>query len=205
MPHDVGIVGGVTPAAAPPPGWTGSWDDPTSNTGSSDQHSHSQSASASASQSQSQEPSSCPKPTGVYDLPDDPEDSDWDALGTDPDRRSLPVDSEGYLNLNLTSRDIILDLERRDKRRRHFFFSLEQGVVLIVFTDIEISCPKGTNNLVYENTRAVKLRAGIYYTLGDWVDGGTSLQLDRSSEQDRPDTLDETNRQYFGRSSSSFL
>ncbi|KAJ7354049.1 hypothetical protein DFH08DRAFT_984259, partial [Mycena albidolilacea] len=93
LPPGVGIPGGTTPTAAPRIDWTGSWTDPdpisTSN-------SHSTSASSSATSA-----SSCPLPTPGYSLSDDSENADWEADGTDPDRK----------------RDIFSNLTRRDKIR----------------------------------------------------------------------------------------
>ncbi|KAK6995938.1 chitin synthase, partial [Favolaschia claudopus] len=80
LPADIGIPGGVKPTAAPPPDWTGAWTDP-------DPTSTSTHNSASASSSASSSSSSCPQPTGAYSLSDDAENSDWDGLGSDPDRR----------------------------------------------------------------------------------------------------------------------
>ncbi|KAJ6552882.1 hypothetical protein B0H19DRAFT_1236093 [Mycena capillaripes] len=67
LPADIAIAAGVRPTAAPPAGWTGSC----------------QSASSSSSSSTT----SCPRPTSVYALSDDSENSDWEDEGTDPDRR----------------------------------------------------------------------------------------------------------------------
>ncbi|KAK7043326.1 chitin synthase [Favolaschia claudopus] len=84
LPADIGIPGGVKPTAAPPPDWTGAWTDP-------DPTSTSTHNSASASSSASSSSSSCPRPTGAYSLSDDAENSDWDGLGSDPDRRRSNV------------------------------------------------------------------------------------------------------------------
>ncbi|KAK6995928.1 chitin synthase [Favolaschia claudopus] len=80
LPADIGIPGGVKPTAAPPPDWTGVWTDP-------DPTSTSTHNSASASSSASSSSSSCPQPTAAYSLSDDDENSDWEDLGSDPDRR----------------------------------------------------------------------------------------------------------------------
>ncbi|KAJ7459280.1 hypothetical protein FB451DRAFT_1506423, partial [Mycena latifolia] len=72
LPANVGIVGGITPTPVVPPSWTGAWQDPTSS-------------------STSATPSSCPTATWTYDLPDDPENLDWEDLGTDPDMRRRKV------------------------------------------------------------------------------------------------------------------
>ncbi|KAK7013688.1 chitin synthase [Favolaschia claudopus] len=84
LPADIGIPGGVKPTAAPPPDWTGAWTDP-------DPTSSSMHNSVSASSSASSSSSSCPQPTGAYSLSDDDENSDWEDLGSDPDRRRSDI------------------------------------------------------------------------------------------------------------------
>ncbi|KAF7344668.1 hypothetical protein MVEN_01627000 [Mycena venus] len=86
LPTNVGIPGGVTPTATPPPGWKGPWTDP-APTSTPASRSASQPKSASHSKSMSSA-SACPRPTAPYALPDDPENADWEEEGTDPDRRS---------------------------------------------------------------------------------------------------------------------
>ncbi|KAK7059959.1 chitin synthase [Favolaschia claudopus] len=83
LPKDVGIPGGVTPSAAPPAGWTGSWTDPSPTSTSTSTSTSSKTASASSSSAAP----TCLTPSSGYHLSDDSENEDWDGQGTDPDRR----------------------------------------------------------------------------------------------------------------------
>lgn len=87
MPLDVGIVGGITPNPVPPPGWTGPWinPDPLPTPNPDDPE-------TSTTTSTSTTMTTCPTQSAVpYDLPDDPENDDWEDLGTDPDMRRRGV------------------------------------------------------------------------------------------------------------------
>lgn len=97
LPADIGILGGITPTALPPPGWIGPWTDP-GPTSTPTSQSRSASKSSSVSQSASMSSSfSCPKPTSVYALSDDPQNADWQKEGTDPDRRRNTMVTESNL------------------------------------------------------------------------------------------------------------
>lgn len=100
LPLDVGIPGGITPTAVPPPAWTGSWSDPAPSATSNLQSSSSSSTTSS---------SFCVKPTDLYDLPDDPENANWDDNGADPDMRRK------------RSGDVV---RRANPRRKRSFLSL---------------------------------------------------------------------------------
>ncbi|KAK7439520.1 hypothetical protein VKT23_017449 [Stygiomarasmius scandens] len=82
MPADVGIIHGITPTPVKPLGWTGTWKDPfplptdPSNPGDED-----------PDDPEEPNPTCGPIPTSVFDSPGDPENADWDELGTDPDFR----------------------------------------------------------------------------------------------------------------------
>jgi len=90
LPADVGIRGGITPTPIRPPGWTGPWTDPfplptePPGPGEGDPDDNDSTTSTSATTSDS----TCAAiPTAGYNLPDDPENADWETLGTDPNTR----------------------------------------------------------------------------------------------------------------------
>ncbi|KAF8631388.1 hypothetical protein AX15_002419 [Amanita polypyramis BW_CC] len=85
MPLDIGIQGGITPKAIQPPGWVGPWTDPfplpTKPTLSGTSTTETTTSSTTSSTS------SCTATPGPYRLPDDPENADYQDLGTDPTYR----------------------------------------------------------------------------------------------------------------------
>ncbi|KAJ7624380.1 hypothetical protein FB45DRAFT_82299 [Roridomyces roridus] len=170
LPKDVGIPGGVTPKAAQPPDWTGGgWVDP-DPTSSSDPGNQSQSASKSASKSQSST-STCPKPTPTYSLSDDSENSDWDFLGSDPDRRRrtdarFKWTREVEYNDTSSNKETRweADLERRDNRH-----------IAVNTCGIKVT-----------NSRTVSLVAGDYYSIGLKVPIGTGSNLGVTQVNSRP-------------------
>ncbi|KAK7461770.1 hypothetical protein VKT23_008201 [Stygiomarasmius scandens] len=90
LPADVGIRGGITPTPIRPPGWTGPWTDPfplptePPGPGEGDPDDNDSTTSTSTTTSDS----TCAAiPTAGYNLPDDPENADWETLGTDPNTR----------------------------------------------------------------------------------------------------------------------
>ncbi|KAJ7061667.1 hypothetical protein C8F01DRAFT_987065, partial [Mycena amicta] len=100
LPLDIGIIGGITPVPIKPPGWDGPWSNPIPRPtppppgGDPDDNNQSTMSQSSASSSSSSA-DSCPTMPADLTLPDDPANADWDAEGTDPDRRrkrgELPI------------------------------------------------------------------------------------------------------------------
>ncbi|KAK7013723.1 chitin synthase, partial [Favolaschia claudopus] len=158
LPADIGIPGGVKPTAAPPPDWTGVWTDP-------DPTSTSTHNSASASSSASSSSSSCPQPTAAYSLSDDDENSDWEDLGSDPDRRR---------------RNIMTNVARAGAV---MLVELINPQTAMAFTDCEIN--KEHDNVV-TNPNTVKLKAGTYYTIGPKAAGGIGIALNPIVVNGRP-------------------
>ncbi|KAF5382647.1 hypothetical protein D9615_002709 [Tricholomella constricta] len=84
LPFDVGIIGGITPHPIRPPGWTGIFINPyplITKGSSPDEGSSTQTSTTTSTTSTS---ACAPWNTGMYDLPDDSVDADWEENGTDP-------------------------------------------------------------------------------------------------------------------------
>ncbi|KAJ7636564.1 hypothetical protein FB45DRAFT_1138288 [Roridomyces roridus] len=117
LPLDIGIPGGITPTAAPPDGWTGSWSDPDPTRTST---SVSKSSSHSASST-----STCPIPVATYALPDDPvhdDDEDEDELNENSRRRTL-VRRENR-HIGIADCAIFLENTRNVKLKGGDYFSI---------------------------------------------------------------------------------
>ncbi|KAF5360156.1 hypothetical protein D9758_011368 [Tetrapyrgos nigripes] len=115
LPADVGIINGITPSPIKPPGWTGPWTDPfplpTEPPGPGDDPDDPDHSSTTTSTTSTSSDSTCHAvPTSGYSLPGDPENADWEGLGTDPNSRRKRSNSR------VVSKSVQQDIHARDGR-----------------------------------------------------------------------------------------
>ncbi len=158
-PADVGIRGGLTPIPIPPPGWTGGWDNPfplpTGPPGPDDPTATGTKTSTDSSSTTTSETStsSCALQTPVYDLPDDPENSDFDNLGADPNIRrryeAVPLTVHGVEHNDDKIQELVnITLHARASARRQFSIHEHVHQFLISITSRHRSEPLRNKGLI---------------------------------------------------------